>query len=250
MFTAGPSTVNFATGCWLTIQNVLTTAGWWLAPPRCLLCDQPGTNPRLDLCAHCLLGLPAQSAPVSPPMGCWSIVISPWRYEYPIDRLIRRLKFQGERVNARLLGTLLGRSRAMARAPLPQVVIPVPLHPLRLRQRGFNQANEIAGFAACELHLPVWPRALRRQRQTRAQSALSAHARISNVRSAFVATRPLAGVSVALVDDVITTGNTAAAAGDALRAAGAARIELWVLAQVRRSPTPIALTGPSLRYPA
>jgi len=236
MFTAGTNTVNFATGCWSTIRNALTTAGWWLAPPRCLLCDQPGINPRLDLCAHCLLGLPSQTAPLPPPMGCWTTVISPWRYEYPIDRLIQRLKFQGERVNARMLGTLLGRARAMVRAPMPQAVIPVPLHPLRLRQRGFNQANEIAGFAARELQLPVWQLALRRQRQTRAQSALSAHARITNVRSAFVATRPLTGVSVALVDDVMTTGSTAAAAGDALRDAGAARVELWVLAQVRRSP--------------
>lgn len=247
MFTAGPNAVNFASVRWSTIRDALTTAGWWLAPPRCLLCDRPGTNPRLDLCAHCLLGLPAQTAPMPLPMGCWSTVISPWCYEYPIDRLIQRLKFQGERVNARMLGTLLGRSRAITSAPLPQVVIPVPLHPLRLRQRGFNQANEIAGFAARELQLPVWPLALRRLRQTQAQSALDAHARISNVRSAFIATRPLAGVSVALVDDVITTGSTAAAAGEALHAAGATSIELWVLARVRRSRRALAIR---LRRPA
>ena len=219
--------------------------GWWLAPATCLLCDGRGADPRLDLCVHCLGGLPAQPANWHPATGPWASVTSPWRYEYPVDHLVRGLKFRGERANARVLGTLLGRARAASPAPLPHLVIPVPLHARRLRARGFNQAAEIAAFAARQLRIPLWPNCLRRQRNTQAQSMLPAASRSANVSGAFAASGKLPHVHVALVDDVITTGSTAAAAAAVLLSAGAESVELWVLAQVRRRAGPGGQYSPS-----
>lgn len=238
MFSAGMPTVNSARHAWSTIKGQLADIGWWLAPATCLLCDRPGADPRLDLCVHCLGGLPVQSASWHEATGPWTGIVSPWRYEYPVDHLVRGLKFRGERVNARVLGTLLGRARAASAAALPGIVIPVPLHARRLRDRGFNQAAEIAAFAARQLRIPLWTHCLQRQRNTQAQSVLPAARRRANVSGAFAANGKLPRVHVALVDDVITTGSTAAAATTILREAGAASVELWVLAQVRRRAGP------------
>jgi ComF family protein len=148
--------------------------------------------------------------------------------------MVRSLKFAGERGQARLLGTLLAGHRAAVGRVLPQLVVPMPLHARRLRQRGYNQAGEIACFAARGLGLRAEPRALRRVRHTLPQTVLPLGERQANLRGAFAAARGLTGLRVALVDDVITTGSTAVAAATALADAGAIDIELWVLARVAR----------------
>jgi ComF family protein len=117
---------------------------------------------------------------------------------------------------------------------LPQLLVPVPLHARRLRERGYNQAAELARFAARRLGLRCEVTALQRVRATREQSGLGHAARVANTHQAFAARISLAGLRVALIDDVITTGSTAAAAATALRAAGAAGVELWVVARVAR----------------
>jgi ComF family protein len=115
-------------------------------------------------------------------------------------------------------------------------VVPVPLHPARLAERGFNQAELLAAACAPRWRLPVLGRALVRVRPTRPQTDLDAEARRVNVRDAFRAPRP-AGVRdrrLLLVDDVLTTGATAAAAARALRAAGARAVGVLTLARVVR----------------
>jgi ComF family protein len=240
MFERLIATVNRNRNLRLTIASGSRELGWRLAPARCLLCDAPGAQPHVDLCGFCLATLPAETLCWQPGALPVRWALCPWRYDYPLDALVRALKFGGERAYARLLGTLLARHRAALPECLPQLVAPVPLHPRRLLQRGYNQAGEIARFAARPLGLSVDFKLLRRVRNTQAQSALPASGRRANTRGAFVANRELAGLRVALVDDVMTTGSTAQAAAMALTAAGATDIELWVLARVARGATSVS----------
>ena len=196
----------------------------------------------LDLCAACQADLPRSPAWQSPITG-FDRVCCPWAYRWPVDQLVRALKFSGERSHARLFGTLLALERQALGAPWPQLLVPVPLHPLRLSERGYNQAAELGRFAGRASGVPVRAQALERVRATREQSGLGATGRAANVAGAFRARVPLAGLHVALLDDVVTTGSTAAAAADALRVAGAGPVELWAVARaLRRRDAPDAAT--------
>jgi ComF family protein len=228
MFRGAAASVNAVSGGLATIvQNFATH---WL-PPICCLCGCRGMPGPLDLCAVCRDTLPrnpSQGA-VSPP---FSRSVVPYSYAFPVDHCVRALKFKGERVYARVFGSLLANARMNVDAPLPDLVVPVPLHPSRYRERGFNQAQEIARFAARRLGLRVETRGLIRVARTREQSGLSLAERASNVRDAFAANALIRGARLALVDDVLTTGNTAQAAARALLNAGANEIELWAVAHV------------------
>jgi ComF family protein len=117
-------------------------------------------------------------------------------------------------------------------------VISVPLHFVRRFQRGFNQAETLARCLAWQLNLPHRSRILKRVRRTRPQSELKRDARRDNVRDAFWA-RPAAclkGATVLLVDDILTTGATCSEAARALKAAGAARVVVVVIARSQEQP--------------
>ena len=187
--------------------------------PRCALPGAPWAAPG-QLCPDC------QRQP--PP---YEAVYAAFSYDPPVDELIRELKFHGALAPGRILGLLLAQRRRASAQPLPDVVIPLPLHRDRLISRGYNQAGVIAAVAARQLQRPLRPRQLQRVRNTAPQSGLAAAARHHNLQGAFSA-RPLAApLAVALVDDVLTTGSTAAAASLALKAAGATRVEIWVAAR-------------------
>ena len=111
------------------------------------------------------------------------------------------------------------------------VLVPVPLHRRRLRERGFNQAFELARPVAARTGLPLVIRGIQRQANTRAQSLLAAADRHSNMHGAFGVTRNLKGMNVAIVDDVITTGATVNALAASLHGAGAEAIHAWALAR-------------------
>jgi ComF family protein len=216
-----------------------STLAGWLVPPTCILCGGAGQVGPLDLCAGCLGDFPV--APATPLATALQFdrVCCPYAYAWPVDTLVLGLKFRGERSHGRVLGELLGRARQAAGPPWPDVVVPVPLHALRLAERGYNQAAELARHASRRLGVPCRPRALARLRSTRPQSGLGATERVANVVAAFAASEPVAGLRIALVDDVVTTGSTAASAAAALRTAGAAGVELWaVAAALRRKPPP------------
>lgn len=229
------------------VDGAFAFIGRLLLAPRCLVCAEPGAD-GLDLCAECLASLPwnrhacrccglplAQAADhcgrclkAPPPFASTQAAL---RYEFPLDRLLPRFKFHGDLAAGALLGTLM--VRGLTAAPRPQVLLPVPLHPARLRERGYDQALELAAPLARRLRIPLLANVLQRTRATSPQSELDAMARQRNLRHAFAvrADAPLPD-HVVLVDDVMTTGATLEAAVKILRRAGVARVDAWVCARV------------------
>ena len=203
-----------------------------IAPPTCVLCGGPGRHLDepwgLDLCLHCEAACPRAPA-------ASATLVAPFLYAPPVNTLITRLKFGHELAAARVLGMLFARHRRALAAPLPECIVPMPLHAGRLRERGFNQCEEIARHLAPRLRLRVNTQLLVRTRATEAQSSLAADARARNVAGAFVLHPPAAMPGhVALLDDVMTTGSTLAAATAVLRQGGVQRVDAWVLARTPR----------------
>ena len=151
-------------------------------------------------------------------------------YQSPGDHLLQKLKFNGRLEMARVLGELMAHWLESVCEQLPDIVIPVPLHQDRLRERGFNQAIELALPIARHLGLPMDIRSCIRTKTTAPQSDLSRKARIKNVKDAFEVVRPVSG-HVAIIDDVMTTGSTAHELARTLRQAGATRVEAWICAR-------------------
>jgi ComF family protein len=183
----------------------------------CRRCGIP-RPPSLTTCATCVVHPPAFD--VARAVGLY---LAEGTQLNPLARAVRALKFRGHRAVARTLG------EAMARVLPPgphDLVIPVPLHVSRLRERGYNQAVLLGRALARVTGLRLVPDGLARRRPTPPQADLDATARRLNVRSAFVASPRLAGAVVVLVDDVLTTGATADACARALRAAGARRVSV------------------------
>jgi ComF family protein len=154
-----------------------------------------------------------------------------WRYATPLDALICRMKFHNDPAIAETLGKLLAISLAAHPLSRPDAILPVPLHPRRLRQRGFNQALQIARPVARRLQLPLLTRHCHRRRDTQAQSDLPLHARRANMRGAFVFRRPVTARHVAIVDDVMTSGHTVAELCRQLRRQGVEEISVWCCAR-------------------
>ncbi len=150
-------------------------------------------------------------------------------YAAPLDRLLPRYKFHQDLAAGHLLAQLM--AHAFAGCERPQALVPLPLHRARLRERGYDQALELARPLATTLHLPLHADLLRRVRATPAQSQLDGMARRRNLRGAFVVTGGPLPAHVALIDDVMTTGATLHAAAMALRRAGVARVDAWVCAR-------------------
>jgi len=152
-------------------------------------------------------------------------------YRPPVDHLIRRFKFAEELQVGSLLSGLLAARLAERDDDLPELLLPVPLHPARLRSRGFNQATEIARLVGRELGIAIDYRLCRRKRNTQAQSLLSPNARRLNLRNAFAVRRPPGTAHVAIIDDVMTTGHTGNELARTLKQAGAVQVEVWVIAR-------------------
>lgn len=186
----------------------------------CERCAQPLPTAGVRLCARCLRRPP-------PFDGVWA----PLLYREPVDSLIAALKFNRQLAHAKLLGSVLSHHPPCATVDR---IVPVPLHRRRLRERGYNQAVELARALARQLDIPLDWRAAQRTRHTSAQSGLNARERTRNVRDAFTATRRLDGERIALFDDVVTTGQTAAELARTLRRAGAREIHVWACARAPR----------------
>jgi ComF family protein len=156
-------------------------------------------------------------------------------YEGTLRTVLHALKYaRRRRLAARLADALLASTAIRALLEADVRLVAVPLHPRRLRERGFNQSELIARALGRRTGLPVLARALARRRDTPSQAGLSAAERRRNVAGAFEARRPacVEGQTVVLVDDVLTTGATVRACAAALRRAGAARVRVLTVARV------------------
>jgi len=165
----------------------------------------------------------------SPP--AYDRTLAAFEYRPPVDRMIQGLKFNGQLYYGRILGILMAESLMTRMDERPQCIIPVPLHPQRLRERGFNQAQELARPVAKALHIPVDVRSCQRLRATTAQTGLDAKARRQNLRGAFAVLEPKEWSHVALLDDVMTTGSTIQALASELKRAGVERVDVWLCAR-------------------
>jgi ComF family protein len=188
-------------------------------------------------CSRCAASLPQEIAPGSLCGRClrsppdFDSVFAPYRYAPPLDRLVIDLKYNDALHLARALARLLATAAGEANRPRPDLFIPVPLHRRRLRERGYNQSLEIARFLGRSMGIPIAARAAMRVRDTEPQATLREGRRAQNVRHAFRADWPLAGMRIAIVDDVMTTGHTVDALARALRRQGAPFIDVWLAAR-------------------
>ena len=174
-------------------------------------------------------GVPCGECQTHPP--AYVCTRGAFRYASPVDKLIQHLKYHDRLELSRLLGGYLAEHLQTLNDPLPDVVVPVPLHSSRLRERGYNQSLEIARFVARPLELPINWKDAQRIRATMPQTELPRDQRRKNVRGAFMAGGAFAGRRVAIVDDVMTSGHTADALADSLLRSGAVEVRVWVVAR-------------------
>lgn len=216
----------------------------FLLPASCVLCGARAEDTLL--CAGCEADLPWHNAPHCPvcahPTGsgntcgqclkhppAFDATLALLAYRFPVNALLQRYKYSGFLTIASMMAALL--ARRAANLPRPDLLLPMPLHPARLKERGFNQAVEIGRLLGPALGIRMETRLARRNKATPPQANLTFDQRRRNVRGVFECTGSLAGEHVVLLDDVMTTGASLDALAQAVRKAGAARVECWVLAR-------------------
>jgi ComF family protein len=179
-------------------------------------------------CGVCALARPVARCPRQALAWRVDAAVAPFAYAAPLDGYVHALKYRGARYLGRALGLLLAPA-----VPGREVdaLVPVPLHPRRLRERGYNQSLEIARTLGRAHALPVLLAGIERRGAQAPQTGQAAAARLRSVSAAFAVTRSFAGSRVAIVDDVITTGATVNALAAELLAAGAARVVAWAVAR-------------------
>ncbi len=150
-------------------------------------------------------------------------------YAFPADALVRSFKYRGSLACARPLAAAL--ADALDAEPYPDLVLPMPLAPGRLRERGFNQSMEIARLVGAQFGLRITANACRRSRESVPQASLPWKERAANVRKAFVCELDLEGKTIAVVDDVLTTGATLNELAATLKRRGAREVVGWIVAR-------------------
>jgi ComF family protein len=221
-----------------------------LLPPVCLLCGAPcgGKSGNGALCIGCLTDLPKLHYSCCPTClaataednFCGNCLKKPpdfvkahalYRYAFPLDCLIRALKYHAQLA----LADIWGRQLAHLTADIPfDCVLPLPLHASRAKERGYNQALEIASALAKARHLKLDKHGLVKERSTPPQTGLTLKARLKSPKGAFSCSGDFSGQTVLLVDDVFTTGATVREAARVLKRHGAAAVHVAVVAHAER----------------
>lgn len=224
-----------------------------LFPNHCLLCNKK-SNTGKDLCGTCWSKLPwllSSCTQCAKPLNIahneslycgeclknpppYDATLAPLHYQGDIISLITKMKFYNNLSATRLFGELIV-EKILTQAPyhdFPKLLIPVPLHPKRLRKRGYNQATLIAKHITKLTHIPTHSNLCKRIRYTTAQSKTSADIRRSNLVKAFELTQPIQAQHVAIIDDVMTTGATVGSLCHLLKENGVEKVSIWCAARV------------------
>jgi ComF family protein len=183
---------------------------------HCPICLLPVTIPHI--CGACLTNPPA-----------YTRILAAFHYTFPVDVLIHSLKYRSNLAIAPILAKLL--IETINISDPPDFIIPMPLHPVRLRERGFNQAVEIGRYISQKHKINMLLDSCIRVRNTPLQTGLPWQQRKKNIRNAFSCNRDLSGKHVIILDDVMTSGATINELAQVLRQQGAATINGWVIAR-------------------
>ena len=210
---------------------------------RCLLCTADDGG-EFGLCDACYKDLPWHTAPQCPQCGlssnglvCGSCLNSPpdfdathslFTYDFPLDVMMQRYKY-GSMLNlGHIFGKMLSNKTNLANVDL---VIAMPMHPARLKERGFNQALEIAKIITQNNPEKLDYLSVQRQKLTPPQASLPLKERVRNIKGAFTASNHVNGKCIAIIDDVMTTGASLNELAKTLKQAGASHVECWVVAR-------------------
>ncbi len=242
------------------IHNVTRnlTLGLSLAKQYCLLCAAHNGG-ELGLCEACLKDLPWHTAPQCPQCGlvsngliCGSCLNSPpdfdatyslFTYDFPVSNLLQHYKYKNMLPLANAFASLLLKDKRYKRV-MPEnlssnqmlankidLIIPMPMHSTRLKERGFNQALELARIISKKMQIKLDYTACQRVKFTPPQASLPLKERIKNIRGVFSCQQNLQGLNIVIVDDVMTTGASLNELAKTLKKAGAAHVECWVIAR-------------------
>lgn len=223
----GRHSLDLCDDCRSLLQQCLHTDPSGYVSHLCLTCGEELAGAGFELCDEC-----------SPRSSAFTRIVAPYRYAFPLDRLLHSQKYGDKRVLGRIFGVLLANSvKAVTQAgmALPSRLIPVPLHADRRQMRGYNQSADMARWCAHELGLQSSSQAVSRVVDTGSLAGLSRAERQYRILGAFQADDSVAGQHLAIIDDVLTTGSTARELARELYDTGAASVELWVLARTSRS---------------
>lgn len=214
-----------------------------LAPHRCALCaiQQPGnlchtcesSLPELDpnCCTRCLTPLSTftycGACLNTPPL--WHHITAGYRYAFPVDLMIQKLKYGLDLTLTPILANFI--VTKINRNQPPDAIVPVPLHPEKIKARGFNQAIEISRYVSKQTGIPVLSNICIRVKNTPSQTELPWKERQQNVRDAFKCESDLTNKHIAILDDVMTSGATANALAKEIIKRGAAKVSVWVVAR-------------------
>ncbi len=231
-------------------------------PPRCQLCASYNMLNRGHLtsqlcnacaadivinhsaCKRCALPLPQPSAPVHKPAvtcaqciqqppdydSCWS----PFIYTQPLEWMIQQLKFNAKLDFAPLLSNLITQHLPARLETRPDVIIPMPLHSKRLKQRGFNQSHLLIKPVANTLNIPLDLNSAIRNRDTQHQTGKNARQRKQNIKGAFDYSHQKKYRHIVIFDDVVTTGSTVSELTKTFKRAGVERVDVWCLARAEK----------------
>lgn len=216
----------------------------------CILCTSQDAGAH-GLCQPCLDELPWHDAPQCPQCGTLSNGLTCgnclhnqpdfdathalFSYDYPLDRLLQHYKYRESLHLANAFAQLWFDKKTHDYAHI-DLIIPMPMHSIRLKQRGFNQALEIAKIISKNANIKLDYTACQRIKFTPPQATLPHKERIKNMRGVFECTKNLSGLNIAVIDDVMTTGASLNELAKTLKQAGAAHVECWVIARTLAKP--------------
>jgi ComF family protein len=229
------------------LVDIMHTLSAWIRPimsPACFLCCRPAGDS--GLCNACLTSLPIARGARCPVCASITVTasqcgrciqrrpnydhaIAALEYVSPVDHLVTGLKYSRDLSAARALAFML--ARILEREPYPDIVLPMPIAPARLRERGFNQAEEIARYACAGFGLKVSRGVAQRSSSVLPQASLPWRERARNVRGVFRCDTEVTGKTIAVIDDVLTTGATLDELAAVLKRAGAQSVVGWIVAR-------------------